>query len=226
VSLARVSFIIPVLNEAAAVAPLLLRLRETYPGAELIVVDGGSTDNTAELAAPLCDELLACEVGRAKQMNRGAAAARGDYYLFLHADSTPSVTDSQLQEVLADRPAWGFCKVRLAGSEAVFSLISCFMNLRSTVTRVSTGDQMQFVRADVFAGCDGYHDIPLMEDISLSKSLRKLASPRIISQVVLTSSRRWRERGVVRTVLTMWGLRLAYFLGVSPQRLWRVYYGG
>ena len=224
--LSRASFIIPVLNEAAGIERLLGELRIVFPGAELLVVDGGSTDGTVALATPLCDALIHCEPGRARQMNRGAAVASGDYYLFLHADCFPGIDARQLQAVLHPGPAWGFCRVRLSGPGWAYAAISWFMNWRSRLTRVSTGDQMQFARADVFARSGGFDDIPLMEDVAFSKRLRKLAPPTIIQHAVRSSSRRWRERGVVRTVLTMWALRLAYFLGVPPAKLWRVYYGG
>ena len=220
------SFIIPVLNEADGIQRLLRALRSAFPGAQLLVVDGGSSDGTVELALPLCDQLLHCEPGRARQMNCGAAQARGDYFFFLHADSLPGITAGQLQSVLDNGPEWGFCRIRLSGSEWRYAVISRFMNWRSRLTGVSTGDQMQYVRADVFRQVGGFDDIPLMEDVALSKRLRKQAPPRIIGQPVLSSSRRWRERGLVRTVFTMWWLRLAYFLGASPARLWRVYYGG
>ncbi len=205
---------------------LLPRLRQLFPDAQLVVVDGGSSDATAALAEPHCDTLVISEAGRARQMNRGAEVADGDYYLFLHADCLPEFDDGQLAQALAARPLWGFCPVRLTGAEMAFTVISRFMNWRSRFTRVATGDQMQFVRADIFEQTGGFDDIPLMEDVAFSKRLRKLGPPMILDQSVLVSSRRWRERGVIRTTLTMWALRLAYVMGVSPARLWRVYYGG
>lgn len=221
----RVSFIIPVLNEAEGVAELLRRLRSDFPTAELIVVDGGSGDSTAALARPHCDKLLRSAPGRALQMNRGAAEAGGDYLVFLHADCLPMLDQLQLHDGLRGEPAWGFCRVRLSGREWVYAVISQFMNWRSRLTRVATGDQMQFVRADVFGQTGGFPDIPLMEDVAYSKRLRKLSRPAILPGPVLASSRRWREHGVARTVLTMWALRLAYFVGVPPARLVRIYYG-
>lgn len=219
------SFIIPVLNEADGIAPLLEGLRAAFPDAELVVVDGGSDDGTARLALARCDQLLRSEPGRARQMNLGAAAANGDYYFFLHADCFPSVTAEQLESVLGESPAWGFCRVRLGSPEWPFTVISWFMNWRSRLTRVATGDQMQFVRSDIFEQTGGFDQIPLMEDVAYSKRLRQIAPPRVIGQVIQVAARRWQERGIARTVLVMWGLRLAYFLGVSPARLWRVYYG-
>jgi len=219
------TFVIPVLDEGGAIGDLLRQLRARYPAAELLVVDGGSADDTVAQARPLCDQLLVSEPGRATQMNRGAEAARGDYVLFLHADSEPTVTAEQLANRLSAAPAWGFCRVRLQGREWAYRCISWSMNWRSRLTRIATGDQMIFVRRDVFHGTGGFDAIPLMEDVAYCKRLRAISRPLIIPQVVQTSSRRWREQGVLRTVLHMWGLRLAFFLGVSPARLWRSYYG-
>ena len=222
---AGVSFVIPVLNEGDHIDTLLRRLRSTYPEAELVVVDGGSGDDTVPQAMPLCDVLLLGERGRASQMNLGGRAARREYLLFLHADSFPGVSGPRLADYLADRPQWGFCRVRLSGSAAAFRVIEWFMNLRSTVTGIATGDQMLFLRRELFEETGGFEPIPLMEDIAYCRRLRRVATPRALREPVVTSSRRWEARGIVRTVLQMWGLRLAYFLGASPARLWQHYYG-
>jgi rSAM/selenodomain-associated transferase 2 len=221
-----VSFVIPVLDESDRIAPLLRDLRARYPGAELLVVDGGSHDATVELAAPLCDHLLHCAPGRAGQMNTGAQTAGGDYLLFLHADSMPTIHACALARALGTRPTWGFCPVRLSGDERVFRVISRFMNWRSRLTAVATGDQMLFVDRATFLESGGFDDVPLMEDVALCKRLRRRARPSILPSPVVSSSRRWRQRGVVRTVLHMWALRLAYSCGVSTRRLHRSYYGG
>ena len=213
------------LHEAERVESLLTTLRLRFPAAELVVVDGGSLDLTVQIATPHCDRLLHSSPGRALQMNRGASEARGPYLFFLHADSQPGVTAEQLANYLALQPLWGFCRVRLSGCRRLFRLIGWFINARSTLTRVSTGDQMQFVSRECWQQCGGFDEIPLMEDVALSKRLRKLAPPQIVAEPVMTSSRRWQRAGVLRTVLQMWLLRLGYALGVSPQRLWRIYYG-
>lgn len=219
------SFVIPTLNEAGGITQLLADLRARFPDAQLIVVDGGSSDDTADLAAPLCDILINSAAGRALQMNRGAQATSGQYIFFLHADSLPSVAADTLQCYLADSPAWGFCRIHIDGDSSVYRVIGFFMNWRSRLTRVATGDQMLFIHRDLLQRAGGFDEIPLMEDVAFSKRLRALASPRVIAETVTTSSRRWQEAGVLRTVLQMWCLRLAYFLGVSPRRLWRYYYG-
>ena len=222
---AAVSFVIPILDEQDAVASLLRYLRAGFPAAELIVVDGGSADRSVSRAMGLCDQLLLAERGRALQMNLGGRASSSDYLCFLHADSLPGVSAGQLQGCLASEPPWGFCRVRLSGGRRAFRIIEWFMNQRSRLTSVATGDQMLFLRRSLFEDSGGFDDIPLMEDVAYSKRLRRVARPLIIPQPVQSSSRRWEQRGVVRTVLSMWGLRLAYAMGVSPRRLWEHYYG-
>jgi rSAM/selenodomain-associated transferase 2 len=219
------SFVIPVLNEQDSIVSLLQNLTHQYPECELVVVDGGSSDETVARALPLCSNLLTGPPSRATQMNLGARAASGRYIFFLHADTLPSSDMAQLSTVLATRPRWGFFRARLSGERWVYRVIESAMNLRSRITRVATGDQTLFVYRDVLAETGGYADIPLMEDIEFCKRLRRLYPPAIISQPVVTSSRRWETRGVCRTVLQMWALRLAYVLGVSPHRLWQHYYG-
>jgi len=223
--MAQVSFVIPVLNEEAGIGSLLAQLRQRYPGTELIVVDGGSRDRTVNCAMPLCDQLLVAEPGRASQMNLGGRVSESEYLCFLHADSLPGVSAVYLSDCLARGPLWGFCRVRLSGRRPVFRVIEWFMNQRSRLSRVATGDQMLFLRRDLFERTGGFDAIPLMEDIAYCKRLRRLATPLVIAEPVTTSSRRWEERGVCKTVILMWLLRLAYFVGVPPQRLWRHYRG-
>lgn len=222
---ASLGFVIPVLNEQERIGNLLQQLRARYPEAELVVVDGGSEDHTVATALPLCTRLLIGERGRAAQMNLGGMACGADYLCFLHADSLPGVSAVRLRSYLDKAPQWGFCRVRLSGRRPVFRVIEWFMNLRSRLTAVATGDQMLFLRRSVFERSGGFDNIPLMEDVAYSKRLRRLAPPLVIREPVLSSSRRWEQRGVLRTVLSMWGLRLAYVVGVSPGRLWQYYYG-
>ena len=204
---------------------MLQALARDYPGAERIVVDGGSSDATVAEVLASGAVLLRGEPGRARQMNIGAEAASGDYIFFVHADTRPPASPHSLTSALDSIPQWGFARIRLSGDGVALRVIEWCINLRSRLTRVATGDQMLFVRADLFARLGGFAAIPLMEDVELSKRLRRTAAPAIIADPVQTSSRRWREHGIVRTVLQMWALRLAYFCGVHPDRLWRHYYG-
>lgn len=221
----RVTFVIPTLNESAAIAGLLRDLQQRYPGCERVVVDGGSTDETVKSAMPLCDQLLIGAPGRAMQMNLGAQVAGGDFLFFLHADTRPLISLAALEAVLASGPDWGFSPVRLSGQRLAFRVIEWFINQRSTLTRVATGDQMIFARRALFERAGGFADIDLMEDVALCKSLRATARPAVLPQPVVTSSRRWEEGGIVRTIARMWALRLAYVCGASPATLWRHYYG-
>ena len=223
--MSRLSFIIPVLEEQDGVPSVLRLLREQFPAAELIVVDGGSRDGTVARAMPLCDQLLIGERGRALQMNLGGRVATGDYLCFLHADSTPGCDENQLLRYLEADAPWGFCRVRLSGSRWLFRVIEWFMNHRSRLSQVATGDQMLFVNRELFRDTGGFDAITLMEDVAYCKRLRRHGRPLIVPDPVTTSSRRWEEQGVITTVVRMWLLRLAYFLGVSPDRL-RQYYAG
>ena len=221
-SAARLSIILPVLDEEAEIAATLRELTALRArGAEVIVVDGGSRDRTVELARPLCDRLIAAPRGRAAQMNAGASAAGGDVLLFLHADTRlPADADRLVRDGLAAcGRAWGRFDVRIVGRHPLFPLIGATMNLRSRLTGIATGDQAIFVDNTAFAATGGFPDIALMEDIVLSRRLKRLGRPLCIAARALTSGRRWEKHGVVRTILTMWRLRLAFFLGAAPAKL-------
>jgi rSAM/selenodomain-associated transferase 2 len=216
------SIIVPALNEEAGIVATLQALSSLRArGAEVIVVDGGSHDRTAELAGPHCDRLLAAPRGRAAQMNAGAGAARGEVLLFLHADTRlPDDADSDVADALAaSGRAWGRFDVRIAGTHALLPLVAATMNLRSRLTGIATGDQAIFVERTAFAAIGGYPDIPLMEDIVLSRRLKRLSRPLCLRSRALTSGRRWEKHGVMRTILTMWRLRLAFFFGAEPAAL-------
>lgn len=222
------SVIIPARDEAQTLPALLADLAPLRAvGAELIVVDGGSSDATRALAAPHVDRLLEAEAGRARQMNAGAAVARGDYLWFVHADTrVAGESIRQLLALLAERPVWGRFDVRLSGRGFALRLIGAMISLRSRVTGVATGDQGIFVARATFAAVGGYADMPLMEDLELSRRLKRLARPRCLRPPLSTSSRRWERHGIWRTVLLMWRLRLAYYCGASPDQLAREYHRG
>ncbi len=216
----RLSIIVPALDEAAGIERCLERMQGLRArGHEVVVVDGGSRDATPALAQPLADRILTSSRGRAVQMNRGAAIARGDGLLFVHADTLlPADADRHVSAALALVP-WGRFDVRLEGRHPMLPVVAQMMNLRSRLSGIATGDQAIFVRRAVFEALGGYAEIPLMEDIELSRRLRQLAWPACLRDRVETSGRRWESRGVLRTVALMWRLRLAYRLGADPARL-------
>lgn len=220
------SIVIPALNEAEHIEHTLrpLQALRTW-GHEVIVVDGGSQDDTEALARPLVDQIIRAPCGRARQMNAGAAVARGDALVFLHADTRlPKKADRMIAKALRRTArVWGRFDVRLSGRGPVLRLVERLMNLRSRLSGIATGDQAIFVRRAVFERVGGFPDIPLMEDIVLSKTLRQLGRPACIRRKVQTSSRRWERQGVGRTIVEMWWLRLRFFLGADPTRLARIY---
>ena len=216
----RLAVIIPTLDEAERIRASLEALAPLRAkGHEVIVVDGGSSDSTIERARPLADQVLSSARGRAMQMNAGARAARAETLVFLHADTwLPAHADALIINALKVY-AWGRFDVRIEGGP-LLGIVSCGMNLRSRLTGIATGDQAIFVRRDVFVG---FPEIPLMEDIAFSRAMKRVGAPACLRDRVTTSGRRWEARGVVRTILLMWRLRLLYALGVEPQRLARDY---
>ncbi|KAA2238045.1 TIGR04283 family arsenosugar biosynthesis glycosyltransferase [Salinarimonas soli] len=222
----RLSIVVPVLDEAGGVRDVLGRLATLRRrGAQVIVADGGSQDDTPALARPHADQVIAAPRGRASQMNAGAAIASGDVLLFLHADTVlPCEADRLIAAGLRDTGlAWGRFDVAIAGRHRLLPVIAALMNRRSRLTGIATGDQAMFVRADAFARAGGFPDIPLMEDIAISRALKRISPPLCLSRRVITSGRRWEKNGVVRTIGLMWRLRLSYFLGADPARLARSY---
>lgn len=221
-----ISIIIPALDEAATLEATLLPLQAwREAGHELILVDGGSGDGTVSIAAPLVDKVLASEPGRALQMNLGADSAVGGVLLFLHADTVlPPDGDVLIQQVLAQRFCWGRFDVRLSGRHWLLRVVERLMNWRSCFSGIATGDQGIFVERTLFEQLGGFPSLPLMEDLALSKRLKGAAGkPACIHTPLITSSRRWEQYGIVRTILLMWRLRLAWFLGVPAQRLAKQY---
>lgn len=218
----RISVIIPTWNEAHCIESCLQglqTLREQQH--EIILVDGGSEDDTIARADPWVDQVLMAPRGRARQLRAGAQAARGELLWFVHADTeVPENAAQQMLIALRQHGAgWGRFAVRLSGQGWRFRVIEALMNLRSCVTGIATGDQGIFVRRDWYEAVGGWPDIPLMEDVALSRGLKHLDRPLCLSTRLGTSSRRWERHGVWRTVLLMWWLRLAYALGVNPRRL-------
>ena len=220
----RLSIIIPVLNEAEQLAICLEDLGArswTGDGTEIIVCDGGSGDGTEVVACQYSCRLLCGPPGRALQMNQGAAEAGGEHFLFLHVDSRlPDAFDG----VLPADAHWGFFRLRLDGRAAIYRIIESAINLRTRLTGVAGGDQGIFFSRSCFERLHGFPQIPLMEDVAVCKQARKLTRPHIVHARLTSSSRRWQQNGVLRTIALMWSLRLAYWLGVDPRRLHRIYY--
>jgi len=224
----RLSIVIPALDEAAGIGATLAALAPLRAaGHELIVVDGGSRDGTPVAAQPLADRVLVAARGRAVQMNAGAGAASGDVLVFLHADTRlPAGADrAVLDGLAASGTSWGRFDVRIEGRSPLLALVAWLMNRRSRLTGIATGDQAMFVTRAAFAAVGGFPALALMEDIALSKRLKRVSPPLCLRTRIVTSGRRWESRGVVRTIVLMWWLRLRYFLGASPEHLRRIYYG-
>ncbi len=219
-----IAVVVPVLNEASVLAPTLRHARQ--PGIrEIIVVDGGSTDATPTIAGELADVVIHAQQGRAAQMNAGAARAGAEILLFLHADTLvpQGYAQAVARACCGHDVVGGRFDLNLAPSSPLLWLTGELINLRSRLNRIATGDQAIFIRRDVFERLGGYADIPLMEDIDLSRRMKRSGRIACLRQRVTTSSRRWTKNGIVRTILLMWSLRFLYFCGVSPVALKRVY---
>jgi rSAM/selenodomain-associated transferase 2 len=221
-----ISVIIPVLDEEAVLAATLAPLQALRGrGVEVVVVDGGSRDATRAIAAPLADRLLEAARGRAAQMNAGARASTGEILIFLHADTVLPANAAALASdgVASSGRAWGRFDVTIAGSDPMLAVVAFLMNARSRLTGIATGDQAMFMRRGAFEQCGGFPAIPLMEDVAMSRALKRLSPPLCLREPVRTSGRRWERLGTLRTILLMWRLRLAYFMGADPVTLARRY---
>ncbi len=220
------SIIIPCLNEAQGIVGTLKALQPLRRrGVEVIVVDGGSSDGTVAQSGPWADQVLTAARGRAAQMNAGAACAHGELLLFLHADCLPPEEADGLiiNGLNRARKSWGRFDVRIIGTHPLLRVVEAMMNLRSRLTGIATGDQGIFVTRSLFEAAGRFPEIALMEDIALSKRLKRFGAPLNLPHRITTSGRRWEQHGVLRTILLMWRLRLAYFLGADPARLARIY---
>jgi rSAM/selenodomain-associated transferase 2/rSAM/selenodomain-associated transferase 1 len=215
------SIVVPVLDEGATLATRLQALAPLRArGAELLVVDGGSTDGTLAIARAHADRVLQAPRGRAAQLNAGACAARGGVLLFLHADTQlPPETDRLIAAALAAGHHWGRFDVRIEGRHPLLPVVAALMNLRSRWSGIATGDQAVFVRRRAFESLGGFAPLPLMEDIDLSERLKRLGPPACLRERVTTSGRRWDRHGFWRTVGLMWWLRAAWALGADPHAL-------
>lgn len=227
---ARVSVVVPAWNEDRWLPRLLDALNRCEPAPhEVIVVDGGSRDATRRIADRRAT-LLEAPRGRASQQNAGARAATGNVFWFVHADSVPGKSAiAEIGEALAGGAPGGCFRIVFPGEERAHPLLPAIeagINLRTRLTRRGTGDQGIFARADVFRAVGGFPAWPLFEDVSLADALRRAGRPAVCRGPLQTSARRWLRDGVVRTMGLMWGLRIGYRLGVSPDRLARYWAAG
>lgn len=224
------TIVIPTLNEESEIHACLMRLQALRAqGFEVIVVDGGSVDNTVHFAANLCDQIISSGSGRAQQMNAGARLAHGHLIFFLHVDSQlPDNFSEMIASITgaSTKPepfCWGRFDIKLSGKHWLFRVIETMMNGRSRLTGIATGDQVIFMSQELYKAVDGFPEIALMEDIAMSRSLKRVCAPLCLRQKVTTSSRRWEQHGIINTIIKMWRLRLSYFLGVDPATLAKQY---
>ena len=220
----QLSIIIPVLNEAECLDQGLSRLfamQWVTDHAEVIISDGGSNDDSLEIASQYPCSIVRSKAGRAAQMNAASKTAQGQFLLFLHADSCLPEDFNRFIEADAK---WGFYRLRLSDDAFIYRIIETAINLRTRFSHVAGGDQGLYFKRHFFESLNAYPKIPLMEDIAICKTARRLAKPFVIRSAISSSNRRWRDNGIVKTVLLMWSLRLAYWLGVDPHRLHRLYY--
>jgi rSAM/selenodomain-associated transferase 2 len=218
-----ISVVVPALDEAEGIAATLESARDAAVG-EVLVVDGGSRDGTPEIARRLGASVLTAARGRARQMNAGATAARGAILIFLHADTRlPVGFGSAVEEAIASGAVGGRFDVELRGEHRFLPAIAALMNARSRWSGIATGDQAIFATRSAFEAAGRFQEIALMEDVAFSARLRRVGRVAALRLRVATSARRWEQDGVARTILLMWTLRLAFALGVSPERLARYY---
>jgi rSAM/selenodomain-associated transferase 2 len=222
----RISVIIPALNEAAVIGGTLRALAPLRArGGEVVVVDGGSHDATRQHAIAEADRVIVAPRGRASQMNAGAAAAAGDVLVFVHADThVPADADVAIVTALERSVGvWGRFDLSIDSRRILLRLVSRMMNARSRLTGIATGDQAMFVRRGAFEAVGGFPAIDLMEDVAMSRLLKRRSAPLCLADRVTTSARRWEANGVLRTIVLMWWLRWRFSLGASPAELARSY---
>ena len=218
-----ISVIIPVLNEAKILDQTLSQLEKQLEAHELIIVDGGSEDETVTIAKTYGRVILSAR-GRARQLNAGAAAATGDTLLFLHADVRLDLGAIKAVEIaMAFGYAGGAFKQRIEGAHLLYRLIERGANFRAKRLRVFYGDGGTFISRAGFYQIGGFPDIPIMEEIRFSRKLRRLGKTILVEPGIHISARRWEQNGIIRTTLLNWFITTLYFLKVSPARLVRLY---
>ena len=215
------TIVIPTLNEEVEIQACLMQLQGLRArGFEVIVVDGGSVDKTPQLVEGLCDQFVSVVPCRAIQMNVGARQARGEMIFFLHVDTRlPEDFSEIINSIEKDRFYWGRFDVRFFGQRWLFRVVEAMVNIRSRLTGIATGDQVIFMTQEIYRAVGGFPEIALMEDIAMSRRLKSISPPLCLRQKVTTSSRRWEKNGIMTTIIKMWWLRFAYFIGVNPEKL-------
>jgi len=220
-----ISIIIPTLNESDTLAITLKPLQAFRPTQiEIIVVDGGSHDDTISIASTLADKIFSTNKGRARQMNAGTGQATGEVLLYLHADTQLPGNAISLIEQHALPGQWGRFDVQLNSPRWLLRVNAWLMNYRSCLTGIVTGDQGLFVHRTMFEEIGGFPDIPLMEDIAISKKLKRYNRPICLKSRITVNTRYWEQHGVWHSIFRMWGIRLAYFLGIPAEHLVKKYY--
>ncbi len=223
----KLSIIIPVLDESLFFTKQQLYVEALLQqGHEIIVVDGGSTDNSVLAAEKLGCKCINTKASRGYQLHVGANASTYETLVFLHADTLLPLTATNSINTALDNlnASWGRFNVMFTNKKLIFRVIAWLMNKRSCITGIVTGDQTLFIKRKTYFDCGGFADIPIMEDIEFSKRLKKHSPPICLSENVITSSRKWEQQGVIKTIMLMWRLRLSYFFGASTEKLARQYY--
>ena len=220
-----ISIIIPAKNESQNIHKNLNHLQELRKLhiCEIILVDGGSTDNTVKVANNLVDHVLKTKSGRAVQQNIGASIARGNILLFLHADTYITIEQLLFIKNINKNKIWGFFKIRFNNEKIKYKILSFFINLRSKIYSYGTGDQVLYVKRNIFNKIRGFPNLMIMEDIEICSILKRISAPLIINSHVATSSRRWDKDGFIKTILKMRILRFLYHIGVKTHFLKRYY---
>jgi rSAM/selenodomain-associated transferase 2 len=221
----QISIIVPVFNEAALIRPFLVRLRERTPGAQIIVVDGASTDGTYEIAAGFCDQLIRSgERSRATQMNAGACAASGDIFWFVHADAdVPLECLDEIGRIMQDPTvSGGYFRIRLPPS-IVYRLTDSFAHYAGLLLRMRCGDHGIFCRRAAFVQARGFPDVPIMEDVKFFRQLRRYGRVVHSKKRIAASPRRYEAVGPARLTLAYAFIATLYLFGIPPSALSRIY---
>ena len=222
----KISIIIPALNESLLLQRLLYSLKKIIDfQTEIIVVDGGSNDNTVEIASKHAHQVFVTEQGRALQMNYGATFAKGEVLFFLHADSSLTAEAFNNLKELIKKPEYvgGAFRLQIDSNKLLLSIISQAVNLRSRFFHLVYGDQGIFVRKKIFLEIGKFLVTPLMEDVEFYGRLRASGKTVILNEKILTSARRWEKEGILYATFRNWLLLIMYYTGVPAKRLEKMY---